>query len=103
MSERIRGRNGAEKRYKGPRELVGTRVPPQVTDRVDSERASLELTRNDWMFAAILVAFENPDLVRAAAESLNEMLPGPRSHPQADQLRFADGDETALEVLAKPA
>lgn len=100
--ERIRGRNGAEKRYKGPRELVGTRVPPQVTDRVDGARADLGLSRNDWLFAAILVAFDNPDLIRDAAASLDDLLPGQRTQQQSDQLRLAD-PETDLEVLAKPA
>lgn len=99
---RIRGRNGAEKRYKGPRELVGTRVPPQVTDRVDDERANLSLSRNDWLFAAILVGLENPDLVREAAAALSDMLPGQRGQEQAEQLRLAS-DAADLEVFAKPA
>lgn len=107
MSERVRGSNGAWKRYKGPRELVGARVPPQVTDRVDIARADLGLSRNDYLFAALLLALEHPEMVRAAAGSLDEFLPGRRSHPHATQLRFADDeaadDELAGEVFAQPA
>ena len=41
MSERRRRPNGAAKRYKGPRELVGTRVPPEITDKVDQAIAKV--------------------------------------------------------------
>ena len=94
MSERRRGPNGAAKRYKGPRELVGTRVPPEVTDRVDAKRGELGLTRNDYLFAALLVAFERPDDIKAAASTLADMLPNWRSSTEIDQieqLRLADG------------
>lgn len=84
MGDRVRGRNGAERRYKGPRELVGTRIPPRVTDRVDSERDALGLTRNDYLFAAILVALDNPDAIRHAAGGLRNMA-RPRRCSEAGQ------------------
>ncbi|MEV1296154.1 hypothetical protein [Pseudonocardia sp. NPDC049635] len=93
MSERRRGRNGAKKRYKGPRELVGTRVPPQFTDRVDEARGDLGLTRNDYLFAALVVAIENPDAIRAAAATLEDMLPQRRTSPASEQLAMAGSDD----------
>lgn len=101
MSRRPRGRNGAEKRYKGPRELVGARVPLEVNDRVDDEREALGLTRNDYLFAAILVAFERPDEVKAAAATLGDMLPHRRTSPEGDQLRLAA--ESSREVFKRSA
>lgn len=101
MSERRRGRNGAEKRYKGPRELVGTRVPPQFTDRVDDARNELGLTRNDYLFAALIVAIENPEAVREAAATLEDMLPRRRPSPLNEQLAIADSDDE--EAFARTA
>ena len=101
MSERRRGANGAAKRYKGPRELVGTRVPPEITDRVDAKRSDLGLTRNDYLFAALLVAFERPDEIKTAAAMLTDMLPNRRTSTEDSQLRLAD--EPSQEALRRSA
>lgn len=87
---RPRGRNGAANRYKGPRELVGTRVPPEINDQIDDEREALGLTRNDYIFAAILMALEDPEKVRTTATTLKDMLPNRRTSTEDDQLRLAD-------------
>lgn len=101
MSERRRRPNGAAKRYKGPRELVGTRVPPEITDKVDAKRSDLGLTRNDYIFAALLVAFEKPDEIKAAAAALTDMLPNRRTSTEDDQMRLVD--ETSQEALKRTA
>lgn len=104
MSERVRGRNGAEKRYKGPREMVGTRIPPEVTEDIEEARAALGLTRNDYLFAAVLVALENPDAVRVAAETATELLEKQRrAHPEAAQLTLSPAAADRREALARPA
>ncbi|SFO50778.1 hypothetical protein SAMN05216207_10733 [Pseudonocardia ammonioxydans] len=103
MSERRRRPNGAAKRYKGPRELVGTRVPPEITDRVDAKRSDLGLTRNDYLFAALLVAFERPDEIQAAAATLADMLPNRRTSPENDQLHLAEGPPPHEEALRRSA
>jgi len=101
MSERRpRGRNGAAKRYKGPRELVGTRVPPEITGQIDEEREALGLTRNDYLFAAILMALEDPKTVQATAAKLTDQLT--RALPSQDQLRLAD-EALQEEVLRQTA
>ena len=103
MSERVRGRNGAEKRYKGPRDMVGARIPPEVVREIEEARADLGLSRNDYLFAAALIALENPDAVRAAAETATELLEKQRrGHPEAAQLTLSPAADRR-EALARPA
>lgn len=90
MSERRRGKNGAAKRYKGPRDLVGARVWPEVVDRLDEARVLVERTRNDWIAAAILVALNRPVDMAKALQQIDELDPRP-SH--AKQLAFTDNQE----------
>lgn len=103
MSDRVRGRNGAEKRYKGPRDFVGARLPPEVVNEIEEARADLGLTRNDYLFAATLVALNNPDAIRDAAEAATELLAKQRrEHPEAAQLTLGSAGDRR-EALARPA
>jgi len=90
MAERRRGKNGAAKRYKGPRELVATRVHPDIVLNIDEATVAATTTRNDWLYAAVLVALDHPDEVVAALR---------RVAPSAPQLAF-DGTEEVLDQSA---
>jgi len=66
VAERRRGKNGAAKRYKGPRELVGARIPPELLAELDDARSAVGATRNDWIAAAIHVSLQRRGEIAAA-------------------------------------
>lgn len=75
VTERRRGKNGAAKRYKGPRELVGTRVHPAKKDEIDEAAVAEGASRNDWLAAAIELGLQQPAQVAAMLRRLRAQQP----------------------------
>ena len=75
VTERRRGKNGAAKRYKGERDLVGTRIPPAKKDEIDDAAAAEGACRSDWLIAAIEFGLAHPAQVAAILRQLRAQQP----------------------------